>query len=144
MSASLRETYEQFDKPLSDRHWRRLRKRLLAFTNSGQKIIDVRDAARLRKINPRAKIDLDTVRQCQKYMDAFPEFGCSGKDLLEGIKRILINPPTIRTIYRWGEAIDCPFSFERFYEPEEVRLWVQKIVSQSRFKLKYSPPPIRY
>lgn len=142
--SACREVYEQFDKPVSNRHWRRIKRKLLAYSESGQKITDVRDAARLRKLNPRASIDLDTVRRYQAYADAFPSLSCTGEELLAGIKKILHPAPSLPTIYRWGQTIGCPFSFDRFYEPEEVRLWVQKIVSQSRFKLKYAPPTLRY
>jgi len=142
--SACRETYEQIDKPISNRHWRRIKRKLLAYSESGQKITDVRDAARLRKLNPRAKIDLDTVRRYQAYADAFPNFSCTGEELLAGIKKVLHPAPSLKTVYRWGQSIECPFSLTRSYEPDEVRLWIQKIISQSNFPIKPKPPNLRY
>jgi len=52
--------------------------------------------------------------------------------------------PSINTIRRWGHEIENPFGYSQLYEPEDVRVWIAKISSQTNFPLATSPPKIKF
>ncbi len=142
---SLRQIYEEsLGRTICDRQWRRVRHDLLAYQDTPQKRIDIQDAARLRKLNPRSQITLQVVRRYQKYADCFLNLFCSGDELLEGFKRVFSKMPSINTIRRWGHEIENPFGYSQLYEPEDVRVWIAKISSQTNFPLATSPPKIKF
>jgi hypothetical protein len=58
---------------------------------------------------------------------------CTGVEIYNLVQQI--NPrPSDSTLYRWGDEIGLKFSKERVYVGDEVNQWVEKIVTNPRYK----------
>ena len=144
---TLRERYEESLGEVSDRHWSRICQEWLDInpdaepTLNNRRLIDAYIVLRMN--NPRSRIRKEQIVNYIEFVEQFPTVLCKGSDLLEGVRRVLTPTPSIKTIYRWGQEIGCPFNQERWYQPCEVRKWMQKIIGQQRFKIVRQFPGIQ-
>jgi hypothetical protein len=134
---SLRKEYEsELGKSITDRTWYRIKKRLyLSSDTDPSRLQDVRIYARLRAVNRGGGIKLIQARNYERLCAEF----CEGNqfhagDLLKGIENNLNPKPHRSTIYRWGQQIGLPFRKNRWYTAQEIKIWLRKIIGQSRFK----------
>ena len=142
----LRNTYESIAGVVSDRQWRRIRQQIGVegqaeeMTASVGTINDMRAYALLRKKYPRSEIDPLDISRYKTFLEHFPFDGCEGEDLLKGIQKVLKPAPDDRTIRGWGYQLKCPLYLRRWYDKEDLNLWVGKMLTQRRFRVDMALP----
>jgi hypothetical protein len=137
----LRIIYEQEHQPVCDRTWDRVKQRLgikepVPSDQKAETARRIRVYVYLRKRYPNRGISMITV---QRFIDvklflAGKSFSqCTGVEIYNLVQQI--NPrPSDSTLYRWGDEIGLKFSKERVYVGDEVNQWVEKIVTNPRYK----------
>lgn len=132
LALEYRRVYGEF----SDRTWRRIKGRLQIKDENDTKLLPVVSAyAELRKANRFGTIRLSDVRRYAFIKQNLPKLRCTGRELYEALER-MTPKPSRATIYRWGDEIGCPMRKDKTYSERELQLWVQKVITQTRFKFK--------
>lgn len=140
----LRQRYEAtIGKELSDRQWLRIRSWLGIDGDDLDAVGVVESHARLRLMFPRSHFGIVEAIGYLNFLDEFPLSG-SGHDLSTSIQRVFRdprgNPPSMKSLYRWGHEIGVPLYRHRFYTKEEIARWVAKVLTQRHFRPIYSLP----
>jgi hypothetical protein len=136
----LRVAYESIAGEISKRQWRRIKKKLKTSDElKGMPLLEalaiVRVYAYLRLCNGNRLVTLEDVQE-KLWIDEFAKgmsVTITGADLIETFQ-ILQPGPSISTLRAWGREIGCPLYCDRWYSPEEVRLWIGKLATQTKFK----------
>lgn len=137
---TIREEYEAIAGSISDRQWRRIKRRL-KISDSAQRreliaaLKMIRTYAALRLTNGRRLITLEDCKRHEWLGDFIKGLSCSitGRQIVK-VFQLLKPIPSDATIRRWGYEIDCPLYLEKWYGPEETRKWIAKVATQTKFK----------
>jgi len=145
--AFLQTIYEAvLGEEINDEHFRkRVCRRYLQISPwdiTAESIRLVENHAKLRRQFPRSPIYRHQVEDYQAFLDAIPIKG-TGDDLRNAIQRVLKPAPSDRTIRDWGEQIGSPFYVRKIYGPDEIELWVAKLLTQRRFRTVVTLPKPR-
>lgn len=140
----LRQRYEAvIGRSICDRHWLRIREWLGIDGDDLAAVEVVESHARLRLMFPRSRFGVVEAIAYSKFLQEFPTSG-SGADLAESIQRVFKDrkgrPPSMKTLYRWGNDIGIPLYKHRFYTREEIAKWMGKVLTQRHFKSIHSLP----
>lgn len=140
----LRKIYEREHKPVTDRTWYRVKKRL----NIKEPILEgseseatnlLRAYIYLTRAYPNRAIDLAIVQRFMElklFLLENPHNSyCTGEEIFQLAKK-LKPMPSDSTIYRWGEELGIGFSKIRIYNSTEVNQWVEKIAVNPKYRFK--------
>lgn len=129
----LRDIYEaELGESICDHTWYRTRKRLGLVLDDEYNLNYsdvVRMAAKLRQMHPRKRINRLMVQRSLKIQREFPtDITTSGAELHRMVSKVKGYKVPRQTMYRWGEEIGVKFRTRKWYKPEQLKLWAQKIV----------------
>ncbi len=141
----LRQRYEAvLGRSLCDRQWLRIRSWLGLDGDDLDAVAIVESHARLRLMFPRSHFGVVEAIAYGRFLEEFPLSG-SGDDLAQSIRRVFKDrkgrPPSMKTLYRWGNEIKVRLYKHRMYTKAEIAKWVAKALTQGHFKPIYALPP---
>jgi hypothetical protein len=149
--AILRAIYEKsFGSQISDRQWQRIRYQYIRLDESEDSLVERVEAfGELRQLYPNVRL---SVNELEQYLTLRKMFGfdrsgveIDGRDLLASIKKIFVlRKPTDRTIYRWGREIGVPIDAHCWYDAQDLRRWILKLLAvQGRYQINVDLPQYR-
>ena len=129
----LRDIYEdELGESVCDHTWYRTRKRLGLVLDDEYNLNYsdvVRMAAKLRQMHPRKRINRLMVQRALKIQRDFPtDITTNGAELHRMVSKVKGYQIPRQTMYRWGDEIGVKFRTRKWYTPDQLQLWAQKIV----------------